>query len=257
MLKASRIQKIEELLHRNGEVSVQELSEMLGVSSVTVRGYLRILEENGTLTRTRGGGIAAKKEPSSSYKGVLPVQSPDAQRRLQLLAAQVANYVRPNSWIMLSAGKTCIEIAKHLAGIPINVYTSNLEAALILAAGGASNITIPGGCVGYRGEYSYIYGELFDYAMDNISVDQAFVSVAAIDESGLMVANPVEIRSCEQISHIAKEVVVVSDSSKFDQRSFLRISKLNFMHTIVSDRIPEKYQKIFQENGIKMIAPNV
>ena len=258
MLKNSKIEKIKELLYTNGEVSVQELTQLLGVSAVTVRSYLKTLEQEGVLRRTRGGGILSQtlaSRRSKAEKFIIPYATTDDEHRRSIIGELGAKYVQPATWILLGAGKGCAEMAKRLVGFQVNICTSNLEAALILSSSGMTNVMILGGQVGYRGDHTYLYGNLFDRAMEDISVDQAFISVAAINEGGLMVSDPTEIYVCKHVAEIAREIVVLCDSSKFDQTSFLRVADLSYMHTIISDQIPEKYQAIFRANGMRMITP--
>lgn len=256
MLKNSKIEKIKELLYANGEVSVQELMQVLGVSAVTVRSYLKTLEQEGVLRRSRGGGILSQRLASKGQENfIIPYTTTDDEHRRSIVGELGAKYVQPDAWIMLGAGKSCTELAKRLVGSQVNVCTSNLESALILSSNGMSNVMMLGGQVGYRGDHTFLYGDLFVRSMENISVDQAFISVAAINETGLMVSDPTEIYISQHIARIAREIVLLCDSAKFDQTSFLRVADLSYMHTIVSDRIPEKYQAIFRENGVRMITP--
>jgi DeoR family fructose operon transcriptional repressor len=51
-----RRQVIAEMIEENARASVAELSEMLSVSEVTIRKDLAILEVEGSVLRTHGGG---------------------------------------------------------------------------------------------------------------------------------------------------------------------------------------------------------
>ena len=57
MTLSERHQKILEMLQLNGTVSVNELSRLLDVSSVTIRKDLGFLEEKKLLYRSHGGAI--------------------------------------------------------------------------------------------------------------------------------------------------------------------------------------------------------
>ncbi len=52
-----RRERIVAILREQDEVGVEELSQRLGVSEVTVRKDLGYLEEQGYLTRVRGGAV--------------------------------------------------------------------------------------------------------------------------------------------------------------------------------------------------------
>ena len=58
LLSIERHQKILERVASEGAVDFISLAEELGVSSMTVRRDVRVLEENGHITTTRGGASA-------------------------------------------------------------------------------------------------------------------------------------------------------------------------------------------------------
>lgn len=58
-----RRRNILELLKQHGRVSVNALSDMLSVSTVTIRQDLRALEEEGLLERTYGGAVLRSSPP--------------------------------------------------------------------------------------------------------------------------------------------------------------------------------------------------
>ncbi|MBV8329596.1 MAG: DeoR/GlpR transcriptional regulator, partial [Verrucomicrobia bacterium] len=57
MIAPGRRRKILQLLEQEGNVKVEELAGILGVSQVTVRKDLAELEEQGMLQRTYGGAV--------------------------------------------------------------------------------------------------------------------------------------------------------------------------------------------------------
>ena len=56
-----RKNRILELLKENGIVKVASLSEMFGISEVSVRSYLADMESKGLLSRVHGGAISSYK----------------------------------------------------------------------------------------------------------------------------------------------------------------------------------------------------
>ena len=56
---SQREEQIVELLMGSGELSVTALSDLLKVSSVTIRNNLRSLEAKGVINRSHGSAIAA------------------------------------------------------------------------------------------------------------------------------------------------------------------------------------------------------
>ena len=56
-----RKQQILELISKNQKIVVPELCNYFGVSPSTIRNDLRVLQENGLITRTHGGAIRNSK----------------------------------------------------------------------------------------------------------------------------------------------------------------------------------------------------
>lgn len=56
-----RKQKILELITNEGKVRVNELSELFGISDVTIRMDLADLEQKGMLSRIHGGAVSSYK----------------------------------------------------------------------------------------------------------------------------------------------------------------------------------------------------
>lgn len=60
MLKEERQQQILDLLHENGKVAVDELTEPFHASKDTIRGDLTVLEEEGFIERVYCGAVLDK-----------------------------------------------------------------------------------------------------------------------------------------------------------------------------------------------------
>jgi DeoR/GlpR family transcriptional regulator of sugar metabolism len=56
--------EIAELLEEKGRVEVTELGALLGVSEMTIRRDMEVLEREGILKRVRGGAISATNRSS-------------------------------------------------------------------------------------------------------------------------------------------------------------------------------------------------
>ena len=79
IIPAERLGRIAEIVNQNGSARVDELSDLFGVSVITIRRDLEILEGQGKLEKTHGGAVshtlitdlpeyAVKKRESKSEK---------------------------------------------------------------------------------------------------------------------------------------------------------------------------------------------
>ena len=75
-------------LHRSGEAHTSQLSDSFGVSEVTIRSDLAILDAKKQLIRTHGGAIALPADsPAAAFEERMH-RNFDAKRRIAQMAAR-------------------------------------------------------------------------------------------------------------------------------------------------------------------------
>jgi DeoR family transcriptional regulator of aga operon len=89
----------------------------------------------------------------------------------------------------------------------------------------------------------------------NYNCDKLFLGVDGIDSKhGITTPNIEEAHLNRIMIESANEVILVTDSSKFLHRSFAYISKIDKVHTIVTDKdIPEQEYRNISDMGISII----
>lgn len=143
---------IMDLVNTKGSVLVSEISSEMGVSEVTIRADLRLLEERGLLTRFHGGA-AKRKDTGFETAGNKELNLSDrynvaADPKRRIVAA-AANLVREGDTIILDSGSTTKLLAEELLGrTNITVITNNLAAAYVLSENKDITLVVCGGrCV--------------------------------------------------------------------------------------------------------------
>ena len=71
MKTARREQEIIALLESRGDISVAELSGLLGISESTLRKQLAVMQRNGMVIRTYGGVMSVNRVPDESFESKL------------------------------------------------------------------------------------------------------------------------------------------------------------------------------------------
>lgn len=259
-MKTNRIKQIKELLMEQGEVNTSKLCENFGVSSVTIRNDLIALEREGFALRTYGGARCRAAEPTApdplagDGSPFLHVSNLAKKKRIVQEAAKI---VQDDTWIYLSSGTTCYELAKLLVNRSINVVTGSLLTAQLLSYSSKTNVFIPGGSLKRReqGDIS-LAGEWYTHSISNISVDLCFLTIAGVDmAAGITINDTSELSLVHKLREIGKKVYLLVDSSKFDQRSFMSAGGLDYADGVITNRdIPQKYADYFHEHGIELIT---
>src|SRR4051812_5056394 len=111
MLAEERRREILRVLGQNGRVTVEEVAQLFGVSSVTARGDLDTLSQTGDLVRSHGGGIrplAAKPEHA------LFVRQGIRHEEKERIARMAVQLIRPWQTVILCTGSTSAELAVQL-----------------------------------------------------------------------------------------------------------------------------------------------
>ena len=108
---SDRKEQIRSIVHQRGLVRNSELSNLMGVSTVTIRQDLEQLESHGLLRRTYGGAAAIAAGTPDSAFSIRSALHSEAKRRIGAAAAAM---ILPGETIVLDAGTTTIEIARQL-----------------------------------------------------------------------------------------------------------------------------------------------
>ncbi|NOX17648.1 MAG: DeoR/GlpR transcriptional regulator [Chlorobi bacterium] len=250
-LTLDRRAKLLELLGSNGQVKVHELSAKFNVSEVTIRNDLDHLESKNLLIRTRGGALKTQRVGIDYH---LNVKRKKNYKEKQAIGSKTAELIKEGDTIILDSGTTTMEVAKNISNIKnLTVITNALNIASQLVDYPDIKVIIPGGSL--RRTSLSLIGAPAEQSLKNYFCDKLIMGVDGISfEYGITTPNIEEAHINRVMIDIAKEVIVVADSSKFLRRSFALISGINKIHTVVTDKnIPEEEYQKFINAGKKVV----
>ena len=100
-----------------------------------------------------------------------------------------------------------------------------------------------------------LVGPLAEKSLKNFYVDKVFIGVDGLDISlGAFTPNIEEASLNQVMIDIAKEVILVADSSKFNRRSLAFICPINEIDIIVTDdKLNAEYITKLEEAGVQVI----
>lgn len=238
MYAEERQREIVERVRRDGKVSVEALTEALGVSAPTIRADLGALEGRRLLRRTHGGAIALE---STLYEPPYAERERERQSEKARIGALAAARVRDRETLILDAGTTTYEIAVRLKErVGLTVVTNSLEAAweLMDAPPGHIEIIVIGGNV--HASRRATLGPLATEFLGRLQVDRAFIGVNGVHaEAGWTVVDFDAAQVKRAMMARAREVVVVADGSKLGAAAFASVGPLSGAHVLVTDTPPE------------------
>lgn len=221
-----------ELLKTHKVLSVEYLSTLLGMSSMTIRRDLNLLGQSERLQRVHGGAAVRRSEAEEPPYTIREREMPLEKQRIGLTAASL---VGEREVILIDIGSTLLYLARNL---PIEkgiiVVTHWLPIVLEMSRRAPSKIIFLGGEVNF-GELS-VTGAYTEEMLQNFNADKLFLGVAGVSpEYGLTDYNPGEIQVKRQMIKCAKRVIVLADHSKFGRVAPLKIANLTSVHQIVTD----------------------
>lgn len=251
MNAGDRREEIVSRVRTQGEMSVEALSGMLGVTASTIRRDLARLTESGDLARTYGGVIAVPAESEST----LDERSHEAPEVKRALGAWCARQVPAGSHVLLDAGSTTAQIARVLRETtPLSVVSTGLTSLQQMTDAPGVEFTLLGGR--YRSISQGFVGPITEVGLEKFTFDFAFLGADAVTaEDGVCEASPEQVRLKELMSRRAAHVFVVAHAAKLGQRPFHAWADLGNGWTLVTDDSAETEQiEAFEARGIRVVT---
>ena len=127
-----RRSKILNMLHTEGRVFVGQLVDAFGVSEVSIRKDLAVLEERKLLVRVKGGAIALHQPGDLDDMSISSKQQLHTREK-QLIGKYAASMIGDGERIIIDSGTTTMEIAKNLDAFKdLTIITNALDIAITL-----------------------------------------------------------------------------------------------------------------------------
>lgn len=250
MFAEERRSRILEILEGKNRITVIELTESLKVSDSTIRRDLQDLEQAGLLKRTHGGAV---KWEHTGFEPTMAEKEESNIDEKRYIGEKAAALIEDNDTIILDAGTTTLEIAKHIKAKNITVLTNSILIALELSKHKDVEIVIIGGNA--RKQTLAIVGPFADMIIQNFRVDKAFIGANSITlQDGCTTPNILEAHTKKTMIRSAKEVYIVADHSKFGKVSFASIVKLEDIDAIITGtNIDRQTVERFRQEGVEVL----
>jgi DeoR family transcriptional regulator of aga operon len=251
MLNLERRDKILQLVEERGKVEVGELSRRFKTSEATIRNDLKDLHRRGLVRRAHGGAVKVETvsvDPSLQVKAGIRA---DEKRRIGEAAAAL---VGDGDTIILDSGTTTQQIARHIKNRKdLKVITNALNIATELIGSRDVQLILLGGQV--RQNSFSVVGHFAEEMLGHLSADKLFLAVDAFDAGfGLSTPNLEESRVNQAMVRVAKETILVADSSKFGKRSLSRIVPLAAVQKIITDTgLSDDTRAELRARGVELI----
>jgi DeoR family transcriptional regulator of aga operon len=246
-----RQNQIVQLIARNQRITVAKICETFEVSEATARRDLEALAAQGKAQRVHGGAIVLQAAPPELP--ILQRQGEQADEKLRIGQA-TATLIQDGETIFLGSGTTVLEVARALRSRHnLTVITNSLPVVNALADLPDITLVCLGGIL-RPSELSFI-GHITEQTLSEVRADKIIIGTRAINlEQGLTNDYLPETMTDRAILKAGREVIVVTDSSKFGRIATVLLAPIESIHTIVTDtRIPADFVSEIQARNIQLI----
>jgi DeoR/GlpR family transcriptional regulator of sugar metabolism len=256
VLAGQRQQLIAEEIQRRGAVRVSELTELLGVSDMTIRRDLDVLAGSGLIDKVHGGATA-RRALSTDEPG-FDAKSERQFKEKEAIALAAAAMVAPGQAIALGAGTTTWRLAHHLLDVPeLTVVTNSIQVADVLhrAQRPDQTVVLIGGV---RTPSDALVGPVAVTALQSLHVDVLFTGAHGMTaDAGLTTPNLLEAETNRALIGCAERLVVIADHTKWGVRGLSRFARLQEAHALICDSgLPAEARSVVGELvGELVLAP--
>jgi DeoR family transcriptional regulator of aga operon/DeoR family fructose operon transcriptional repressor len=254
-LTSKRRSTILDELRRNRSVRVADLSLHLGVSEVSIRRDLQIMEEQGLLKRVHGGAVSLENAAMNS--ALAPRLDAERERKERIGRAAAAMVARGES-LIFDSGSTPLQVACFLDKDLLNsgnltAVTAYLPVVRQLGQWPGVHLILLGGI--YLPAYEVLVGPQTVEQLKGLHVDKMFLGTDGMTLShGFTTANVLEAEVDRAMVRAATEVIVVSDSSKIGGIGLATIMPVGRIDKLITDTdAPPDFVAALREQGIEVI----
>jgi DeoR/GlpR family transcriptional regulator of sugar metabolism len=248
MASGSRDDRVMDLLRASRTASVADIAGALGVTDATVRRTLQRLARDGQVIRTYGGATIADGATATS-------RTLDARLLQRIKVGEAASQlVQDGSTIALSSGTTVLEMARLLRHRRLTVITNALDVATVLLDADEVELIVLGGVV--LPQMHSMRGHLTEDTLRDLRADTVFMGASAIDlGTGFMTEQVREIAVDRAMRSIAREAVILADSSKFDRVAPGFMFGFEQVGTVVTDdHIDSRMHEALEQRGLRVVV---
>ena len=238
-------------LEKEGYVKVIGLSERLGVSAVTIRKDLTILEQKKMLFRSHGSVSLFSSLIGDRHIDEKEKMMVDEKRRIAEAAARL---LERNDRIIIASGTTVLAFANKISSFtePLTIITASVKVSLSLCYRQNIEVIQLGGSM--RKNSASVIGHDAENFLKDLSCNKLYIGIDGLDiDFGLTTGNIDEAHLNKAMIRAAQKVIVLADSSKFGKRSFGKICDLDRVHQIITDsNAPASAVQLIRDKGIEV-----
>ncbi|HAK47489.1 MAG TPA: hypothetical protein DCO79_16410 [Spirochaeta sp.] len=251
--KRLRLDGITGVLQLEEKTTLKELAARFDVSTATIRRDIKLLENSGQVYQGKGGEVFYRKDyPGPTRETML---SKFINEKIRI-AEYCSTLINERESIMISPGVITTLAGRIFSGLDFEfrVITNSLTLSLELSELEHISLFMLGGEI--EKQYSTIKKPGRDPMSGIQYADKLFMTADGIDaEYGMTYFESSRIPVISAMMSVAKEIVLIADSSKFGNVCFNYLDNLSRIDKIITDeKLNKNIKKAFINEGIELIT---
>jgi len=254
VIVSMRRNKIMEIIVEKGEASVEELSDKLEVSEVTIRRDLDRLQRNGLIVRHHGGALAVTPNPEILPEKVLDEKDITNMEEKRRIAAAAVSFLSDDDILFMNSGSTILFFMRAIQDRRVRIITNN-AAAINQKLHPSIDLMLLGG--EYRQQSKSMVGEFALNTLKDIWSSHTFLGTNGVSiERGLTTSVHQECSINQaMVRNTHGKVIVLADYSKMDKVSNFVSSPLSSVDVIITDdKCSPEFVRRLRDMGIEVIV---
>ena len=244
---SSRHNGILELLIDNGKIEVAKLSDLFHVSQVTIRKDLDELESKGLITRNHGFATLNTNDD-------INLRMANHYEQKQRIAKLACRMIKDEEVVMLESGSCCAMLAHEIAKTKkdVTIITNSAFIASYVRKESRVHIILLGG--EYQKEAQVMVGPITKKCAEVFHVDKFFIGIDGFSKDiGFTGNNYMRSETVKDLAEFANHVVVISDSSKFNKKSTVKLLPVHKIKAVITDKgLEDDITEYFKLNKVKL-----
>ena len=244
-----RQERLVKYITEQGYCTTAELSGIFGVSEMTIRRDVSKLVESGEVRGLRGGvGSLTREDLAGSDYRLRDLKMGAAKHAIAQAALDIFG---ANSVIAIDAGTT----GAHLASIlpsdrMLSVITHSLPVVSSLVSNPGAEIMCLGGTL-HLDSLSFD-GPATLATISNLHVEVLFLAATGLGDRGVFCGNGFDAITKRALIDVSERVVLIADSSKFQNQAMVRVCGWDAIDTIIVDSgIGDAQLRMLAQHGVK------
>lgn len=235
---------------------MNELAEQLGVSEMTVRRDLDVLDDAGLVVKVHGGATARYEHSADEpgFEAKLRRNTPEKAA----IASSAAMLAEAGAAIGITAGTTTVRLAAELVSVPrLTVVTNSIPVADVFHLNPRPDRTmiLVGG---ERTPSDALVGPVAVSSLRSFHLDAVFMGVHGVHErSGFTTPNLLEADTNKAFVESTDQLVVLADHTKWGLTGLATIARLDQAAVLVTDDgLDDHAQSVLADHVGRLVITN-